>query len=218
MPETIYEKHMRRIEERKRLLEQRAEEEAQERALKEQARLEKAAARQGRWAEKTQARLKAKVVKAQQQAEIAFYWECAGRMYNRWRGMMSRCFDKQDKAYANYGGRGITDCPRWCTFHNFWSDMRVPPHLTSSLGRIDNDKGYSPDNVRWESATQQAGNRRVRRDSRSGVRGVGWDATRGCWVAEGTREGIRTKLYRGPSFEEACAARARWEQESVSSS
>ena len=212
MPETLYEKYMRKIEERRILLQQRAEEEALERQAKEQARLEKQVARQARWAAKALIRTETKVVKAQRQAEVAFYWECAGRMYNRWRGMMSRCFDKQDKAYANYGGRGITVCPRWCIFHNFWSDMKVPPHLTSSLGRIDNDKGYSPDNVRWESAIQQAGNRRVRRDSRSGVRGVGWDSNRECWVAEGTRAGVRTRLYRGPSFEEACAARVRWEK------
>lgn len=77
-------------------------------------------------------------------------------------GYVGALLSENSHNYANYGGRGITVCDRWrgkAGFDNFVSDMGVPePHLT--LGRIDNDQGYSPDNCQWQTWTEQASNRR----------------------------------------------------------
>lgn len=83
------------------------------------------------------------------------------RPYQIWVSMRRRCFDPQDKDWPNYGGRGITVCKRWQTeFALFWEDMRVGYSAALTLGRRDNDKGYSAANCRWETVQQQANNRR----------------------------------------------------------
>ena len=46
------------------------------------------------------------------------------------------------------------------SFEAFYKDVGDPPTESHSLGRIDNDKGYYPENVRWETVKQQAVNRR----------------------------------------------------------
>jgi hypothetical protein len=85
------------------------------------------------------------------------------RAYMRWQAMLRRCFNPNAKEYCNYGGRDdapITVCERWLTFENYFADTGdVPPGLT--IGRINNDGDYQPNNVRRESYVEQARNRRV---------------------------------------------------------
>lgn len=81
------------------------------------------------------------------------------RVYTSWQGMKDRCYNHTSKAYANYGGRGITVCERWMTFQNFYADMGDPPP-GRSLDRIDNSKGYSPKNCRWATRKEQNTNQR----------------------------------------------------------
>lgn len=77
-----------------------------------------------------------------------------------WTGIKTRCFNKNDHAYVDYGGRGITMCERWKdSFDNFLSDMGERPK-GKSLDRIDNNKGYFPDNCRWATQKQQCNNKR----------------------------------------------------------
>jgi hypothetical protein len=82
------------------------------------------------------------------------------KLYAIWRGILSRCENRQDKSYARYGGRGIRVCLRWQGadgFENFLADMgeRQPDY---SIDRIDNDGDYEPGNCRWSSRHEQQRN------------------------------------------------------------
>lgn len=78
--------------------------------------------------------------------------------YHSWASMVARCTNPNNKRNARYMARGITVCDRWLVFANFLSDMGEKPGGTS-LGRVDNNKGYCPENCRWETTVQQARNR-----------------------------------------------------------
>lgn len=79
--------------------------------------------------------------------------------YKSWNGMISRCENKDNPRYPDYGGRGIKVHQDFNTFEKFYEYMGDRPR-GASLGRINNNKGYSPDNCRWETSKQQARNKR----------------------------------------------------------
>lgn len=83
------------------------------------------------------------------------------KTYQAWRQMISRCSNKNNHAYKNYGGRGISVCYRWAnSFELFLQDMGEPTE-GQSLDRINNDGNYEPGNCRWTDSITQANNRRT---------------------------------------------------------
>lgn len=87
------------------------------------------------------------------------------QIFNAWQSMKIRCTDKNDVNYHNYGGRGIKVCQEWLDdFMNFynWSIANgYKENQKLSIDRIDNNKGYCPENCRWTDVKTQARNRRT---------------------------------------------------------
>lgn len=80
--------------------------------------------------------------------------------FKAWQQMIQRCHNTNNKSYYRYGSRGISVCHEWKnSFRNFLKDMGSKPGNNFSLDRIDNNKGYSPDNCSWRSVEDQNNNR-----------------------------------------------------------
>jgi len=88
---------------------------------------------------------------------------CGNRIYNIYCGMTDRCYHKNSKDFPRYGGRGINICDEWrrgqpLVFKEWAYDNGYTDKL--SIDRIDNDKGYSPDNCKWSTMKEQQNNKR----------------------------------------------------------
>lgn len=104
-------------------------------------------------------------------------------LYNTHRGILKRTTKPNYVNYPEYGGRGIGICERWTGrngFVNFVEDMGPRPTPKHSIERIDNDKGYSPENCCWANSHTQHANKR----NNSQCVGVNWKVPNNKWQAK----------------------------------
>ena len=73
------------------------------------------------------------------------------RIKSIYSGMKNRCYNKKDKDYPIYGGKGIGICEEWLidplNFERWALNNGYQNGL--SIDRIDSDKDYCPGNCRW---------------------------------------------------------------------
>jgi hypothetical protein len=78
------------------------------------------------------------------------------------RGMIYRCHNEKSPAYKKYGEKGIHVCTEWLDspeeFYQWSLYNDYKDNLT--IDRINNEKGYHPDNCRWITKEEQAYNTR----------------------------------------------------------
>ena len=85
------------------------------------------------------------------------------KLYAVYSSMKARCRNKNNRNWHNYGGRGITVCEEWLNDFKAFYDWSINNGYSEglTLDRIDNDKGYSPDNCRWATYETQQNNKRT---------------------------------------------------------
>jgi len=131
------------------------------------------------------------------------------KLYSVWKHIQSRCYNLNDKAYHNYGGRGIRICIRWrksfISFYRWAIDNSWKEGL--EIDREDNDRNYTPDNCRFVTSTQNNLNKRIQTNNTSGYRGVCFDKNRNKYMAYNKVN--KVAKYIGRYYTAKYAAKAR---------
>jgi hypothetical protein len=132
------------------------------------------------------------------------------KLYNIWNSMKDRVFNIKNKAYKNYGGRGITICDEWKNdaeaFYNWAILNGYEENKGLSIDRIDNDGGYYPENCRWTTRTIQGRNQRIYKNNTSGYKGVYFRKDISKYKAYLAVEGKRIHLGTFPTAVEGAIA------------
>jgi hypothetical protein len=112
--------------------------------------------------------------------------KCGTPLYMVWKNMKKRCYNSNNKRFKDYGGRDIVVCEEWRddagAFITWAENNGWKPGL--EIDRIDNNKGYSPENCRFVTPRENNLNQRLLiASNKSGYRGVSFHKASGKWAA-----------------------------------
>lgn len=79
--------------------------------------------------------------------------------YQIWKALLQRCENPNNAAYPKYGGRGITVSAEFHDFSTFFAHVGRRPRRGLLLDRINNNRGYVRNNLRWATPKQSLQNR-----------------------------------------------------------
>lgn len=111
------------------------------------------------------------ISKSVKQGNVPMCKSCANKLKNithglsnhishkKWDSMIQRCTNINNASWKYYGAKGITVCDRWLVFENFYKDIGHRLDKGLSIDRIDNSKGYEPNNCRIATSSEQIANR-----------------------------------------------------------
>ena len=128
--------------------------------------------------------------------------------YHSYLVMVSRCTNPEAKDFARYGYRGIVVCEQWLFGRGsksgvecFFDDMGQKPGPGFSIERINNSRGYFPDNCKWATPHEQSLNRK------NNYFPPGSNPREICKGAGINYSTFRARVARGVSIEEALKQR-----------
>ena len=125
------------------------------------------------------------------------------RIRNIYAGMLRRCNNPNDASFKRYGARGIKVCEEWERDYKAFEEWSLSHGYddTLSIDRIDNDKGYSPDNCRWADEKTQANNTSSNR--RYTYKGESHTIKEWVEITGVNEDMLRSRLNRSWTIEEA---------------
>lgn len=86
-------------------------------------------------------------------------------LFKTWFAMIQRCENPNNKAYQDYGARGIRVCDEWHNFGTFYAWAMANGYRSDlTIERKDLNKGYCPSNCTYITRAEQ--NRNTRRTHR----------------------------------------------------
>lgn len=106
--------------------------------------------------------LKSEVV-ALRNTSQSFRTEDEIQFRDRWKHMMSRCYDKNSPSYIDYGARGIEVCEEWHDIKKYCEyigNLFKGESLDLQVDRIDNNGNYEPSNIKLSTKLENMGNTR----------------------------------------------------------
>jgi hypothetical protein len=133
--------------------------------------------------------------------------ECKKRLYRIWIRMRSRCFNLNNHAYEEYGGRGITVCKEWLKSYEEFRDWALSHGYADNLtiDRIDVNGNYEPSNCRWATMKVQSNNKR--NNKLLTFNGVTHTAAQWSDILGYPRRLIYVRLHRGWTVEKTLSSK-----------
>ena len=128
------------------------------------------------------------------------------KVYHRYRHIIDRCYNTNNKSYKRYGGRGIQVCKEWLDDYQSFETWALSHgfYENESIDRIDNDGNYEPDNYRFVSLAENNQNRSTSKFYT--IDGQIKNLQQWCNEYSISRGTVNTRLEHGWSIEDALSS------------